>query len=113
MDAQQISQAVGYSIAADELTGYVRHTRQLAEELTRLARRRIATVREITEDSFGRIGRETGFTAALNRFAGALEHQVGGIAGNADKLSDGVAKTARNYRRQDQELAEDLLNLLD
>ncbi|HEV2782941.1 MAG TPA: hypothetical protein VGX25_26430 [Actinophytocola sp.] len=102
----------GFSIATDELTGYVRQTRNLAEELHRLAKRKINSVQTIAEDGFGKIGKETGFAAALNRFAGALEHQVHGVARNADKLSDGVAKTARGYRRDDQELAEDLMNLL-
>ncbi|HET9138741.1 type VII secretion target [Actinophytocola sp.] len=99
-------------VGTTELTGYVRHTRQLAEELHRLARHEVGAVRTIAEDSFGRIGKETGFAAALNHFAAALEHQVDGVAGNADKLSDAVARTARNYRRQDEELAETLLDLL-
>ena len=105
-------EATGLRIATTELTGYVRHTRQLAEELHRLARHEVGAVRTIAEDSFGRIGRETGFAAALNHFAGALEHQVSGVAGNADKLSDAVARTVRNYRRQDEELAQTLLDLL-
>jgi hypothetical protein len=105
-------QPTGFRIATTELTGYVRHTRELAEELHRLARHEVGAVRTIADDSFGRIGRETGFAAALKHFAEALEHQVNGVAGNADKLSDAVAKTARNYRRQDEELAQDLLDLL-
>jgi hypothetical protein len=103
----------GYSIATEELTGYVRGTRDLAEDLHRLAKRKVNSVQTIAEDSFGRIGKETGFAAALHRFAGALEHQIHGVATNADKISDGVARTGRNYRRQDEEIAEDLLNLLD
>jgi hypothetical protein len=108
----QLGGGRGYSITTGELTGYVRNTRQLSEDLHRLAKRKVNPVRSIADDSFGRIGKETGFAAALDRFAGALEHQIHGVATNADKLSDGVDKTARTYRRQDAELAEDLLDLL-
>jgi methyl-accepting chemotaxis protein len=102
----------GFGIATTELTGYVRHTRDLADDLHRLAKRTINSVQTIAEDSFGKIGKETGFAAALNHFAGALEHQIHGVAGNADKLSDGVAKTARTYREQDEEIAESIMDML-
>jgi hypothetical protein len=101
-----------FSIVTTELSGYVRHTRDLTEDLRRLGKRTINSVQTIAEDSFGKIGKETGFTAALNNFAGALEHQVDGLAGNADKLGDGVAKTARTYREQDDEIAESIMDML-
>ena len=96
-----------------ELTGYARHARQLADELQRLAGHTVKPVGSIADDAFGRIGKETGFAAALNHFADALRQQLDGVAKNADTLGDGVAKTARTYQTQDQELAEDILGLIN
>jgi hypothetical protein len=102
----------GYSVVTTELTAYARHTRQLADELHRLAGHTVKPVGSIDEDAFGRIGKETGFAVALNHFADTLRRQLDGVAKNADTLGDGVAKTARTYRTQDQELAQDILDLI-
>ena len=99
----------GFSVVTGELTGYVRGTRQLADELHRLASRRIHSVRG---DGFGRIGKETGFATALDHFADALGRQTSGVAKNADTLSDTVAKTARDYQHDDQQIADELLDQL-
>jgi hypothetical protein len=103
----------GYSVVTTELTAYARHTRQLADELHRLAGHTVKPVGAIDEDAFGRIGKETGFAAALNHFADALQSQLVGVAKNADTLGDGVAKTAHTYQTQDQELAQDILDLIN
>lgn len=97
---------VGYSVLTEELTGYVRHTGQLADDLRRLAKRTVAA-----ENSFGAIGKETGFATALDHYADALARQVGGISRNADRLSDGVAKTARGYRERDEQTAAEIVQL--
>jgi hypothetical protein len=102
----------GFSVTTGELTGYVRNTRQLADELHKVATHQIHSVRTIADDSFGKIGKETGFAAALDHFADALQRQASGVAKNADTLSDAVAKTARSYRHDDQEIADELLDLL-
>jgi hypothetical protein len=102
----------GYGVVTDELTGYVRRTRKLADELHQLATHTVRSVGTIAEDSFGQIGKETGFAAALRRFAATLEQQVGGVATNAGTLGDAVGKTAHTYQRQDDELAKDILDLL-
>jgi hypothetical protein len=102
----------GFSVTTDELTGYVRGTRRLADELHRLATHQIHSVRTIADDSFGKIGKETGFATALDRFADALQRQASGVAKNADTLSDTVAKTARSYQHEDQQIADELLDQL-
>jgi hypothetical protein len=106
-------QGAGFSVATDELNGYVRQTRMLADELHQLARHPVSSVQTIADDSFGKIGKETGFATALNHFADALELQVNGVAKNADALGESVAKTAKTYQRQDQELAQDILDLIN
>jgi hypothetical protein len=102
----------GFSVVTGELTGYVHDTRRLADELHRLATHQIHSVRTIADDSFGKIGKETGFATALDHFADALQRQASGVAKNADTLSDTVAKTARSYQHDDQEIANELLHLL-
>ncbi len=102
----------GFSVTTGELTGYVHKTRQLADELHRLATHQIHSVRTIADDSFGKIGKETGFATALDHFADALQRQASGVAKNADTLSDTVAKTARDYQHDDQQIADELLDLL-
>lgn len=111
-EQQIISAITGFSVATAELTGYVRDTRRLADELTKLATHQIRSVRAIDEASFGKIGKETGFAIALDHFAEALQRQVSGVAKNADAVSDTVAKTARDYRNDDRQIADELLDLL-
>jgi len=98
----------GFSVDTPALVRYANRTKDMADELERLARGRIGSVREIAEDSFGKIGKESGFAAALNRFAGALGHQVKGVATNADKLGRKAARTAGEYRETDSGIADDL-----
>ena len=104
--------APGFSVTTDELNAYVRTARRIAGELDDLAKRQVHSVRTIAQDSFGRVGRDSGFAAALDHFADALEKQVSGVASNAGKLSDAVAGTARVYQHQDEDLAQQILNLL-
>jgi hypothetical protein len=105
--------SAGFSVLTDELTGYASSTHRLAGDLHRLATHTIAPVRTIAEDSFGRIGKDTGFGAALGGFAHSLQQQIAGVATNASTLGDAVAKTAHTYQRQDEALAKDVLDLLN
>ena len=102
----------GFGVVTGELTGYAKRTRDIATELHTLATHRIAPVRKIAEHSLGAIGKESGFAAALDHFAEALEHQVVGVGRNADALDDSVAKTAHTYREQDEQRAGDILDLI-
>jgi hypothetical protein len=97
----------------EALRGYVRGTRTMADELGALRTKELHKVRSIADDSFGRIGKETGFADALNSFGQSLQRQVKGVHHNADTISTSVARTARHYRDQDDELADDLLQLLN
>lgn len=100
----------GFQVDPDALSGYVRTARTMADDLVSLSTRQLRGVRG--DDSFGRIGKETGFAAALDRFGESLQRQVKGIGSNADKLAKSVSGTARHYREQDSEIADDLMRLL-
>jgi hypothetical protein len=96
----------------DALSGYAKAARNISDELATLRGKELSGVRGLAEDSFGKLGKETGFAVALDRFGGALQEQVKAVGANADKLAGSVAKTARHYRDQDEDIAQDLLGLL-
>jgi hypothetical protein len=102
----------GFMVDPDALSGYAKSARTIADELTALRGKELHKVRSVADDSFGRIGKETGFADALNRFGQSLQHQVRGVGSNADKLAGSVAKTAKHYRDQESDIADDLLQLL-
>jgi hypothetical protein len=102
----------GFQVDPDALSGYARNTRTIADELGSLRDKELHKVRSIADDSFGRIGKETGFADALNSFGQSLQRQVRGAARNADTIAGSVARTARHYHAQDADMADDLLQLL-
>lgn len=98
----------GFSVDLDVLREFTRRTRGTADDLTAVGRRHVREVREIADDSFGRIGRQSGFTEALDNFASALRRQVKAVAHNTDRLADSAARAARSYRDQDDDTARSL-----
>ncbi|MEV0679557.1 type VII secretion target [Actinosynnema sp. NPDC050436] len=98
----------GYSVDVGVLRDYARRTQNTADDLTALGRRHVREVREIAEDSFGAVGRQSGFAAALDGFGAALRKQVKGVAHNTDALAASAAKSARAYREQDDDIARSL-----
>ncbi|WP_460407473.1 type VII secretion target, partial [Actinophytocola sediminis] len=101
----------GFQVDPDALADYARRTRAVADELAALRAGGLRAVAK-ADESFGRIGRETGFAAALDRYGTALRHQVHGLGRNADTLASSVANTARTYRDQESAVTHDLLRLL-
>lgn len=102
----------GFQVDPDALTGYAKSARTIADELSALRRKELHNVRSIADDSFGRIGKETGFADALDRFGASLQRQVRGAGHNADTLAGSVAKTARHYHAQEADIAQDLVALM-
>lgn len=102
----------GFRVDPDALAAYMKSTRTIADELDSLRRRELHKVRSVSEDSFGRIGKETGFADALDSFGQSLQRQVRGAGRKADTLARSVARTARHYREQDADVADELLALL-
>lgn len=100
----------GFTVDTGMLDAFARRTRTVADELTSVAGTHVRDVREIADDSFGRIGKESGFAAALDRFGAALQRQVKGVGSNADALAASTARTSNAYRHQDDELAQALKN---
>ncbi len=102
----------GFMVDPDALSGYARTARNISDELGTLSKHQLKGVRNLADDSFGKIGKETGFAAALDHFGAALQRQVKGVGTNADTLAGSVSRTARHYRDQDDEIAQELLGLL-
>lgn len=95
----------GFSVDVGVLRDYARRTQDTADDLTALGRRHVREVREVAEDSFGRIGRQSGFAAALDDFGAALRKQVKGVARNTDALATSAARSAWSYQEQDEDTA--------
>ncbi|MFC4858029.1 transglycosylase SLT domain-containing protein [Actinophytocola glycyrrhizae] len=102
----------GFLVDPDALAGYARTTRDIADDLRGLSARQLRNVRGLAEDSFGGIGKETGFAAALDHFGAALQRQVRGVGDKADTLAASVSRTARDYRDEEQDIEQVLLGLL-
>ena len=102
----------GFLVDPDALSGYARTTRDIADELRSLSRHQLDNVRGLAADSFGKIGKETGFAAALDNFGAALQRQVKGVGTKADTLASTVSRTARDYRDEEQDIEQVLLGLL-
>jgi len=102
----------GFLVDPDALSGYARTTRHIADDLRTLSSHQLKNVRGLAEDSFGKIGKETGFAAALDHFGAALQRQVKGVGTKADTLAGSVSKTARDYRDEEQDIEQVLLGLL-
>lgn len=101
-----------FMVDPDALSGYSRTARRIADDLTELSGKQLKGVRGLADDSFGKIGKETGFAAALDHFGAALQRQVKGVGTKADALARTVSSTAGDYRDQEQDIASDLLGLL-
>ena len=102
----------GFMVDPDALSGYSRTARHISDDLHTVSTHQLKGVRNLAEDSFGKIGKETGFAKALDQFGAALQRQVKGVGTNADTLAGSVSRTARTYRDQEDEIAQDLLGLL-
>lgn len=102
----------GFIVDPDALSGYARTTRHIADDLRDLSSHQLRNVRGLADDSFGKVGKETGFAAALDHFGAALQRQVKGVGARADKIATSVAGTARDYRDEEQDIEQVLLGLL-
>ncbi len=98
----------GFSVDVGVLRDYARRTRNSADDLTALGRRHVRDVREIAEDSFGRIGKQSGFADALDNFGAALRKQVKAVAHNTDALATSAGRSARAYKDQEDDIADSL-----
>ncbi|QQQ74514.1 transglycosylase SLT domain-containing protein [Saccharothrix sp. 6-C] len=98
----------GFSVDLGVLRDYARRTRNSADDLTALGRRHVREVREIAEDSFGRIGKQSGFADALDNFGAALRKQVKAVAHNTDALATSASRSARAYKEQEDDIAGSL-----
>jgi lysozyme-like protein/excreted virulence factor EspC (type VII ESX diderm) len=102
----------GFIADPGALNGYSKSARGIADELGSLRAKELTQVRSIADDSFGAIGKETGFADALNSYGQSLQKQVDGVRKNMDTLAGSVAKNAHHYQAQDADIADDLLQLI-
>ncbi len=89
----------------DTLNGFVRRTRRVGDALTSASGNQVKDVRSIADDSFGKIGKESGFADALGHFGTALQAQVKAVGTAADRLADAAAKAGKAYHDRDSSAA--------
>ncbi len=87
------------------LDGFVRRTRRVGDALTSASGNQVKDVRSIADDSFGKIGKESGFADALGDFGAALQSQVKAVGTSADRLADAAAKAGKAYHDRDSSAA--------
>ncbi|RZS38914.1 transglycosylase-like protein with SLT domain [Herbihabitans rhizosphaerae] len=88
----------GFTVNTPALEAYAKRAGGVGDDLRRLGKTHLEPLRETGADSFGQIGRETGFLGALNGFTTALQRQVKVTGSNVDRLGTKVATVARDYR---------------
>ncbi|MEU4742578.1 transglycosylase SLT domain-containing protein [Actinosynnema sp. NPDC023658] len=102
------SRGGGFSVDVGVLRDYARRTRNSADDLTALGRRHVREVREIADDSFGHLGKQSGFADALDNFGAALRKQVKAVAHNTDALATSASRSAHSYKDQEDDIAHSL-----
>jgi hypothetical protein len=96
----------GFAVDPGALDHYVKQGKNIADDLASIGTRHVRQIGKIADDGFGRIGKETGFAAALETFGAALHRQVDGVGRNADRLARSTGRLARAYRAQDDAIAD-------
>ncbi|MEC3976713.1 transglycosylase SLT domain-containing protein [Amycolatopsis sp. H20-H5] len=90
------------------LDRYVKRSRQVADALGEVAAKQVKGVRGLADDSFGRIGKESGFADALGDFGLALQKQVKGVGATADSLASAAARASKSYTEHEAAAAAHL-----
>lgn len=98
----------GFKVDPEQLIAYSKKADHVGAELRSVGSRTVHAVTSIAKDSFGQVGTETGFSAALGEFSRSLEKQVAATGRNARVLGSETAHAAQTYRADDRELAVDI-----
>jgi hypothetical protein len=94
----------GYAIDTDVVAAYTKQVAKVGHALTTVSDRTLHAVRGIAEDSFGKVGKETGFARALDDLGASLQRQVSGVGKNADTLGTSVTKAAKVFRGEEDDI---------
>jgi lysozyme-like protein len=98
----------GFAVDAQALATYTRKADQIADELTSLGAKTVRRVTGIAADSFGQVGKETGFAGALGDFSRSLEKQVAAVGQQARELGETTRKAANAYQENEDETTRTL-----
>ena len=102
----------GFAVDTEHLRAYQQKVDAVADSLDGIGKRTVHAVRGIAKDSFGEVGRETGFSDALGDFSASLEKQVRATGAGARKLGAATADAARTYQEADDNAARELKSVL-
>ncbi|KAA9148161.1 transglycosylase SLT domain-containing protein [Amycolatopsis acidicola] len=91
----------GFKADPAQFRTYASQADDVAAQLKEIGAKTVQKVTGIAKDSFGAVGKETGFADALGDFSRSLEKQVSTTAGNARTLSEQTRKAASQYKDHD------------
>jgi len=91
----------GFAVDTGVIGTYITRTRAIADELASVDTKQLHGLQKLADDSFGKIGKESGFADALGDFGAALGKQVKGVAANADALAAATRKSAGSYHERE------------
>ncbi|GAA0517802.1 hypothetical protein GCM10011581_22050 [Saccharopolyspora subtropica] len=98
----------GFTVQTEYLRTYAKQADGVADGLEAVGKKTVHAVRGIAEDTFGRVGKETGFTDALGDFSDSLKKQVTATGTNARNLGKAASEAARTYEEADQAAVREL-----
>lgn len=98
----------GFEADTAAMLRYSRTATEVGETLKGVGSRTGDVVRGVAEDSFGDVGRETGFTEALRSFSRSLTKQLTATGETAKNLGSAVREAAETYRKADEESVAEL-----
>lgn len=103
-DGKQHGPSGAMSVDLDALSVFTQRTGALAENLRAIARTRLGQVRTGQDHAaFGAIGKESGFSNALNTFGDAIRHQTFSMAYNASTFAKRTRLVGDAYRDHEQQ----------
>ncbi|WP_243788734.1 transglycosylase SLT domain-containing protein [Saccharopolyspora gloriosae] len=102
----------GFTVETDLLTDYAEAVEGIAEELGNIGKRALDSITGLTPNSFGEVGAETGFAAALADLGKSLDKQVAAVGESARSLGAAAAETAKTYLQADDDSIKALEQVL-
>lgn len=94
------------------LRAYSKAADGIADELEKVGDRTVHSVSSMDANSFGPVGKETGFTDALVDFSTRLEKQVKMTGKNVRKLGTDATEAAKTYEETDETATKHLAKAL-
>jgi hypothetical protein len=102
----------GFTVDPAALAAYAKQAGDVGDDLRNIGQKTVGAVHGIAENSFGEVGKETGFTDALADFSTTLQQQIDTLASDARQLGSAAEEDAKAYEKADESAANDIKSVL-